>query len=486
MKKIALFAALGLSLFFASCSKNSVDPGDINPPTTTDGNVVTISSDITTNTTFTADKIYLLKNKIYVTNNATLTIQAGTIIKGDKPTQGTLIITRGAKIEAVGTVDKPIVFTSNQAVNARKEGDWGGVVLLGKAPNNAGNSVSIEGISDATDKAKYGGDVPADNSGTLKYVRIEYAGIPLGADNELNGLTFGSVGSGTTIDYVTVYKSGDDAFEWFGGTVNCKHLVAIGTWDDDFDTDYGYSGKVQFAVAQRLANTADVSGSNAFESDNNNNGTNTTLRTVPVFANVTVLGPREIASGGTPSPTSVNANYQHAAHIRRYSAMSLLNSVIVGYTQGVFYDDSQPTTGGVSSGALVDGTSVFANNLVLASNASGQQIKASNATALATITALLNANNIFDPAVFAAAIYGAPYKFAPDLASGVRAGTPDFKQVAGSIALTGATKTDAKIADSFFEKVDYRGAFDGTTDWTLGWVAYSPQTLPYTTPGAVK
>jgi hypothetical protein len=193
MKKIALFAALGLGLFLGSCSKNSVDPGDINPPAPVDGNVVTISADITTNTTWSADKIYLLKNKVYVSSNATLTIQPGTIIKGDKATQGTLIITRGAKIEAAGTVDKPIVFTSNQPVNARKEGDWGGVVLLGKAPNNAGNSATIEGISDATDKAKYGGDVPADNSGTLKYVRIEYAGIPLGADNELNGLTFGSV-----------------------------------------------------------------------------------------------------------------------------------------------------------------------------------------------------------------------------------------------------------------------------------------------------
>lgn len=485
MKKIALFAALGLSLFFASCSKNSVDPGDINPPTTTDGNVVTISSDITTNTTFTADKIYLLKNKVYVTNNATLTIQAGTIIKGDKPTQGTLIITRGAKIEAVGTVDKPIVFTSNQPVNARKEGDWGGVVLLGKAPNNAGNAASIEGISDATDKAKYGGDVPTDNSGTLKYVRIEYAGIPLGADNELNGLTFGSVGSGTTIDYVTVYKSGDDAFEWFGGTVNCKHLVAIGTWDDDFDTDFGYSGKIQFAVAQRLANTADVSGSNGFESDNNGSGAIINPRTAPVFANVTILGPREAAPGTSGLP-SVNANYQHAAQIRRYSAMSLINSVIVGYTQGVFYDDTQPATGGNSSGALLDGTSVFTNNLVLGSNATSQQIKASNAGTLATITAFLTPNNVFDGNIYAGAIYAAPYKFGADLASGLRAGTPDFKQVAGSIALTGATKTDAKIADSFFEKVDYRGAFDGTTDWTQSWVSFNPQSLPYTTPGAVK
>ncbi len=249
MKKIALFAALSLSLYLGSCSKSSVDPGDINPPTVIDGNVVTVSTDITTNTTWTADKIYLLKNKVYVTGNVTLTIQPGTIIKGDKVTAAALIITRGSKIEAVGTADKPIVFTSNVAAGGRSQGDWGGLVLLGSAPNNLGSAVPIEGISDATDKAKHGGSNAADNSGTLKYVRIEYAGIPLGADNELNGLTFGSVGSGTTIDYVSVYRSGDDAYEWFGGNVNAKHLVAIDTWDDDFDTDNGWAGKIQFAVA---------------------------------------------------------------------------------------------------------------------------------------------------------------------------------------------------------------------------------------------
>ena len=185
-----------------------------------------------------------------------------------------MIITRGAKIEAVGTVDKPIVFTSNMAAGARDRGDWGGLILLGKAKNNKGNSVPIEGISDATDKGKHGGTDDADNSGTLKYVRVEYAGIPLSPDNEINGVTFGSVGSGTTVDYVQVYRSGDDAFEWFGGSVNAKHLLAVGTWDDDFDTDNGYSGKIQFAIAQRIHSIADVSGSNGFESDNDSNGSN--------------------------------------------------------------------------------------------------------------------------------------------------------------------------------------------------------------------
>jgi len=483
MKKILLFAALSVSILVTSCSKNTVDPG-------TGGGgggggatetTVTVSGDITANTTWSADKIYLLKGNVFVTGNVTLTIQPGTIIKGDKATKGGLIITRGSKIDATGTVDKPIVFTSSQAVGARAQGDWGGVILLGKAPNNGGTAITIEGISDATDKGKHGGTDAADNSGTMKYVRIEYAGIPLSPDNEINGLTFGSVGSGTTIDYIEVYRSGDDAFEWFGGTVNAKHLLAIDTWDDDFDTDNGFSGKIQFGLAQRLAATADVSGSNGFESDNNGTGTNATPQTSAVFSNMTILGPREAASNGP----SINANFQHGAQIRRNSSISILNSVIAGYTEGVFYDDGLPAGPENSSSNLIAGRSVFANNIIAASNSKSNQIKASNTTTLAAITALLTANNTFLPDVFAGAIYTDPYKFSADLAPAARAGVPNFTQVATSTALTGALFTNAKVTDAFFEKVAYKGAF-GTTDWTSGWASYNPQNLPYTTPGAVK
>lgn len=469
---------VALGMLVSSCSK-STDPDPIDQ--NSDG-VVTVSADITASTTWTADKIYLLKNNVYVTNNATLTIEPGTIIKGDKATKGALIITRGAKIMAVGTVDKPIVFTSNVAVGGRSQGDWGGLVLLGKAPNNGGASVAIEGISDASDKAKYGGTDAADNSGTLKYVRIEYAGIPLGPDNEINGLTLGSVGSGTTIDYVCVYRSGDDAYEFFGGSVNAKHLVAIDTWDDDFDTDNGFSGKIQFGLAQRLAATADVSGSNGFESDNNGGGTTATPQTSAVFANMTILGPKESAGF-----TAINANFQHAAQIRRNSAISISNSVFTGYTEGIFYDDAAPGAGLPNSSSVnyTGGLSVFANNLIYGCNSKSNQIKASSAGVLATITPLLTANNSFDGSLYAAAVYTDAYKFGADLAAGARAGVPNFAQIAASPALTGAVWTNAKYADAFFEKVTYRGAF-GTTDWTQGWVAYNPQQLPYTTPGAVK
>ena len=169
---------------------------------------------------------------MYVEDGATLTIEPGTIIKGEKSSKGSLIVKRGGKIIANGTVDKPIVFTSNQAKGSRAAGDWGGLVLLGKAPVNKTPAV-IEGEN----LTQFGGTDAADNSGSLKYVRIEFAGIAFETDKEINGLTFGGVGSGTTIDYVQVSHSGDDSYEWFGGTVNAKHLIAFRGLDDDFDTD---------------------------------------------------------------------------------------------------------------------------------------------------------------------------------------------------------------------------------------------------------
>jgi hypothetical protein len=476
MKNRLLATALSLLVFFASCSKDDNGDDEITTPGT---GVVEVSGDLTTATTWTADKIYLLKGNVFVTNNVTLTIEPGTIIKGDKATKGALVITRGAKINATGTAEKPIVFTSNIAAGGRAQGDWGGLVILGKGLNNLGTSVSVEGISDATDKGKHGGTDNADNSGVLKYVRVEYAGVALSPDNEINGITFGSVGSGTTVEYVEVYRSGDDAFEWFGGAVNAKHLLAVETFDDDFDTDNGFSGKIQFGVAQRLNTVADVSGSNGFESDNISTGANSTPQTSAVFSNITILGPYAAAN-----TSSINANYQHAAQIRRFSAISILNSVFTGYTEGIYYDDTLPAgSTSNSSGNFLNGTSVFANNLIAGSNVKSNQIKASNATTLAAITAKITLNNTFTPALYGAGIYTDAYKYAADRSA--LAGTPNFTLIAGSPAASGAAFTDAKVADTFFEKVAYLGAF-GTTDWTAGWAVYNPQTLAYTTPGAVK
>lgn len=284
---------------------------------------------ITTNTTWTSNNTYLLNGFVYVDSLVTLTIQAGTIIRGDKNNQGALIVKRGGKLIANGTASAPIVFTSNQAAGSRDYGDWGGVVICGAANTNvAGDNVLIEGGVGAY----YGGQNDADNSGSLKYVRIEFPGIAFSPNNEINGLTMGAVGSGTTIDYVQVAYSGDDAFEWFGGTVNAKHLIALAAWDDDFDTDFGFTGKVQFGVSLRDPNIADVSGSNSFESDNDGSGSTNSPRTHPIFSNISSFGPLATTS------TNYNSNYKRAMHLRRSTRTSIFNSVFAGWPTGLNID----------------------------------------------------------------------------------------------------------------------------------------------------
>jgi len=490
-KTIILFSVLALTVV-AACKKSSSDP--IVTPTPT-SNVVEVTGDIKVNTTWSADKIYLLKGFVYVTDDATLTIQPGTIIKGDKISKGSLIITRGSKISAIGTATNPIVFTSNFPTGSRTQGDWGGIIILGKAPvNQTGGEVVIEGGllptggGLASKYTTYGGTNAADNSGTMKYVRIEYAGVPFVTNNEINSLTMGGVGSGTTIEYIQVYRAGDDAFEWFGGTVNAKYLLAIGTWDDDFDTDFGYVGKVQFALAQRVKEIADVSGSNGFESDNDATGTSGTPKTAPIFSNVTIIGPLS----SSLSSSNNNANFQHAAQIRRNSALSLFNSVLGNYTEGIYIDDSLPASGNKSSDNYTAGSMVIKNNLIYGCNTKYNattapnfgQIKGKDATSKLVFEAGLTTDNTF-VATTVSALLTSGFAFGAEFVA-TGAATPNFTAVAAGAAASGALFTDAKFTgDSFFDKtVAFKGAF-GTTDWSAGWAMYDPSTLNYTTPGKV-
>ncbi len=315
--------------------------------------VTTVSADITTNTTWSG--VVKLMNKVYVKNNAILTIAPGTIIRGDKLTQGSLIITRGAKIIADGTAANPIVFTSNEAVGSRNEGDWGGLVILGLARNNQpGGVASIEGLVPSTD-TQFGGNFDNDNSGILRYVRVEFAGIALEPNKEINGITFGSVGSQTIVDYVQVTFSGDDSFEWFGGTVNCKHLIAYRGLDDDFDCDFGYRGKVQFALSIRDKDLSDAPGdSNAFECDNDAAGSTAQPKTRPVFSNVTLVGAK--GNGTTALPTG--EKFEKAFRLRRNSAVSVLNSLVTGWEKGLSIE-------GLPVVANLNGdTMVFVNNIL--------------------------------------------------------------------------------------------------------------------------
>ncbi|HLO58567.1 MAG TPA: T9SS type A sorting domain-containing protein [Bacteroidales bacterium] len=322
------------------------DPQNTTYPAVTD---VIAAGDITEDITLTSDKVYLLDGWVYVKAGATITIQPGTVIRGSKANKGALIVEKGAKIIAEGTAEHPIIFTSNQDAGSRSYGDWGGVIVLGKAQVNKIDPV-IEGGPTST----YGGDNDADTSGILTYVRIEFPGIAFQPDKEINGLTFGGVGSGTTVNYIQVSYSGDDSYEWFGGKVNAKHLIAFRGWDDDFDTDYGYRGMVQFAVSLRDPAIADPgSGSNGFESDNDGTGTGATPFTEAVFSNISCFGPLVAPS------TTVNSNFKRAMHLRRNTKLSIFNSVFAGYLTGLFID-------GATTQANADNGSLNVENTILA------------------------------------------------------------------------------------------------------------------------
>ena len=271
---ILAIAILGLS-GLNSCTKSKTgDEPIINGNDTefiTSGNTVTITDHGkgTGSMTFTADKVWILDRMVFVNSGQTLKIEAGTIIKG-KPGQGenasALIIARGAKINAEGTSAKPIIFTAdaddlNGKVAKTDRGLWGGVIILGSARlNTTPNRMNIEGIPTTESRGEYGGDNDTDNSGIFRYVSIRHGGTNIGADNEINGLTMGAVGSGTTIDHIEVFANNDDGYEWFGGTVNTKYLISAYCKDDAFDWDQGFTGKGQFWLAVQDPNAGDRMG----------------------------------------------------------------------------------------------------------------------------------------------------------------------------------------------------------------------------------
>ena len=320
---------------------------------------VNVSGIITTNTTWTKNNVYLLQGTVFVDSLVTLTIEAGTVVRGDANTViSALVIQRGAKIIANGTPCNPIVFTSSKASGARVKGDWGGIIIEGRAPNNLGVEVPIEGIGATNLRARHGGNIPNDNSGSLTYARIEYAGFMIAANNEMNSLTMGSVGNGTTIHHVQTSFGLDDAFEWFGGTVNCSHLVSYRNLDDDFDTDNGFSGTIQFALGVKDPAVADVpavSTSEGWESDNNGSAPFTILpKTSAKFYNVTQIGAFRCGSnaGGITQPTA--DGFRRGARIRRNSEMKIYNSILMNNWRGLIMD----------ADVLANGQAAFQNNVI--------------------------------------------------------------------------------------------------------------------------
>ena len=402
-----------------------------------------INSNVVSNTTWISSKVYLVQGPTYVT--ADLTIQPGTVILFDKTYTGSaLIITKSGRIladgqTANGTV-QPIIFTSNAPIGQRSLGDWGGIVILGEAVNNIPTNVAsgtplgigyVEGLPTSSN-TEYGGTNDNDNSGILRYVRKEFGGYAYQPDKEINGLTMASVGKNTTIDYVQVSYTNDDAFEWFGGTVNAKHLVSYRNLDDDMDCDFGYRGNVQFVLIVKdpfIADQSSGSTSEGFECDNDGSGSNNNPKTAAVFSNVTAVGPLR---GNLQS--TIDIKHQRALRLRRNAEMKIFNSLFMDFKRGLHID-------GLSTEANAQlGTLKFKYNTI---SGCYEKYIIPSPNNFDIRTWYLNNNN--DTTISTTNILTSPYSYIQ----------PDYRPNQGSILLNGASFADIELGSQSVSLDEY-------------------------------
>ncbi|MDQ7050196.1 MAG: hypothetical protein Q9M92_11940 [Enterobacterales bacterium] len=376
-------------------------------------------------------------------NSAVLTVESGTTIIG-RTGDDFLVVRRNSKIQAIGTQSAPITMTSFEDITgaATGIGQWGGLVLLGNAPTNLCDGPDADQNASATELANcsvnaegnaglYGGDKPADDSGILNYVVVKYAGKALGSGDELNGISFAGVGNATVVDYIQVHENLDDGVEFFGGTVNVKHLVLTGNGDDAFDWSFGWTGMAQFVYTQ--AN--DTTGNRQIEADNGELQPGATPQTAPVIANFTLVG------GNVPAANSEGILLRHG------TAGELHNIVVTGPTgMGECLEvDSMPET----QGHAQDGTLTIDHTVIACNN--GENFKGSATPSLTTEQWFLGQlGNVAytDSSALSMDVNGyMPTATSPLLGAGV----------------------DPSTFDSFFDSVSYIGAFDGVNDWTEGW-----------------
>jgi hypothetical protein len=458
MKKLNTMLLLALAMlgFYTASYAQPIDSTVLN------------SANITTTVTLNANTRYLLKGYNNIRSGGCLVIPPGTVIIGAKQEnfKGVLIVHRGGKIYANGTVDQPIVFTSREPIGQRNPGDWGGIIVLGRSGINtaSGNdSAEIEGFG-AGQGPIYGGQprIDDDSSGVLRYVRIEFGGINLTgvSGNEINGLTMGGVGSKTVIEYVQVSYCGDDSFEWFGGNVNCKYLIAYKSVDDDWDCDNGYRGKVQFGLSVRDSGIYDQSTSNGFEIDNNTNspasGSFNAPRTRPIFSNMTVVGPY------SNTGLSLSSLWGRGGHWRRCMLACAYNTIIMGWRVGMRFDGS-----GVYNAAT--GDTIQVRNTVLAGN-----VKLADTAGTTTFNAQAwlqtgsYNNTIFSTS--SSVQLTDPYAVYPDGPTGPTVN--NWMPQVGSPVLLGADFLNPNLAG--FDVVTHKGAF-GLTNWSAGWAVFNPK-----------
>ena len=380
----------------------------------------------------TRDTYWVLRGTVFVHEPARLIIEPGTQIIGETATRGTLVIDRGAQIIADGTREQPIVFTSDQPVGQRNRGDWGGLIINGRAPLNLPGGVGLgEG-----DTGIYGGTDPNDNSGIVRFVRVEFAGIEFSPDNELNGIAFQGVGRGTIVDHIQVSFNKDDGIEMFGGTVDIKHAVLTNIGDDSVDWTFGWNGRMQFVIVQQRGDDADK----GVEADNNGNNNDLLPRSAPTIYNATFVGDPTTAFG---------AESVEGLRLREGTAGTLRNFIVMGFKGAGVNVANASTLQQVASGALSLSHSIVFGNVTRNFASGAATLVAANA---ATI-------NQVDPRLIA------PF----DLTA------PNFRPAPGSPALSLPPAIPPN--DGFFEIALFRGALDvdPANDWTLGWTSFAAQ-----------
>jgi hypothetical protein len=483
----AMITIVASLIVFTGCDEEDNPAGPTDPdtvvkkdtirdtvPNTGDTTIVTLTDEsINAGETLTLDasKTYIVDGFVFVEDGATLTIPAGTVLKGE-PGGGlnasAIIICKGAKIFAEGTAENPVIMTSkaddldySDDLGSRSRGLWGGLIVLGKAPTNrAAGTHQIEGIDEADPRGQYGGNDPADNSGVIKYVSIRYGGTNIGEGNEINGLTMGGVGNGTTIEYVEVFNNADDGFEWFGGTVNTKYLLSVGNGDDSYDWDEGFRGKGQYWVVIQDEDLADRAAEmDGSASDNFGND----KYSKPTIYNATFIG------SGANSTNAGNMIFK----FREETGGFYYNSIFTDFSGDVKtdagavtlvgvinFDDDKGVPGNKVTDHVLNNNLELSNNIFYKFNHSASTaemlVKYSSVAEGVDKTAIttgVSDKNFFgeDPTVTRT-------KLVPD---------------AGSAPATLAKK-EMPAGDTFFDASDYLGAFQpGGADWTSGWSFYS-------------
>lgn len=394
--------------------------------------VIVVTGEITGIEDWTNGFYYVLRGAVFVRENATLNIEAGTVVVGEAGSVGTLIIERGGRLNAIGTREQPIVFTSDQPVGFRNRGDWGGIIINGRAPVNRPGGLYVgEG-----DTGIAGGTDPDDNSGTMRYVRVEFAGVEFSPDNELNGIAFQGVGRGSTFDYIQVHMNRDDAFEWFGGTADIKHAIASNAADDSFDWTFGWVGRAQFVVIHQRGDDAD----RGIEADNSEFNNNDLPRSNPQLYNFTMCGDPDRNEGGESSI---------AATIRRGTAFTLRNFLITGFK--------------TSGPQIVDAATL--NEINAGTSHMGHGVIWGIPTPLhSSVAPFVNSGRF--PSVIVNQDAGLTDCFNHE--------NPNFQPISVATLAGGQLAPAIPPNDGFFEAVTYIGAVPPAPadDWTSGWTAY--------------